>query len=246
MDPIIIAVIFIGVGLGAISKGATGMGMPLIAIPVITAFSGLQHAIAVLLIPLLFSNAWQVWRFRHARSEARLGFLAPMMITCAFGVMIGTWFLTVVPERGLALTLGLLLIAYLVFRLAKPNFTIGPEAAVKGAFPAGLGAGSLHGSTGISAPIGVTFIHAMRLGRDPHVYAVSVMFLVLSGVQAPSLWVAGILRWEWLVQGVIALAPTFLFMPVGQWLAGKLSPEAFDRMILIFLGAIGVKMMLGI
>src|SRR5690606_6108941 len=101
-------------------------------------------------------------------------------------------------------------------------------------------------STGISAPIGVTFIHAMRLPREPLVFAISAMFLVLALVQAPALWVAGVLRPEWLLQGVFALLPTFLFMPVGQWLASKLSAEAFDRMILIFLGVIGLKMVLGL
>lgn len=169
-----------------------------------------------------------------------------MMVFCALGVIGGTWFLTTTPERGLALTLGLLLLGYLVLRLTKPHFTVSLQAAKRWAMPAGLGAGLLHGATGISAPIGVTFIHAMRFGRDTHVYAVSAMFMVLAVFQAPSLWIAGILRPEWLAQGVFALIPTFLFMPVGQWLAGKLSQSAFDRMILIFLGVIGLKMVLGL
>ncbi|WP_417579093.1 sulfite exporter TauE/SafE family protein [Pelagibacterium sp.] len=246
MDFITLAIIFAAVGAGAISKGATGMGMPLIAIPFLAATFGLQHAIAVLLVPILVSNAAQLYRFRHARGDARLGFLGPMLALCVLGVMGGTWFLTSTPERGLAVTLGLLLLGYLGLRLLKPHFVVGPEAAKRWAMPAGLGAGLIHGATGISAPIGVTFIHAMRFGRDVHVFAVSAMFMVLGVFQAPSLWIAGVLRPEWLLQGVFALIPTFLFMPVGQWLSGKLSQAAFDKMILIFLGVIGVKMVLGI
>ncbi len=246
MDIYTLSIIFVSIGLGAISKGATGMGMPLVAIPVLAATFGLQHAIAVLVIPILVSNASQLMRFAHARGDGRLGFLVPMLASCAAGVAVGTWFLTTVPERGLALTLGVLLLGYLVLRLTKPHFAIGPDAARRWAVPAGLGAGLLHGSTGISAPIGVTFIHAMRFGRDAHVFAVSAMFLLLAVVQAPALWIAGILRPEWLLQGVFALIPTFLFMPLGQWLAGKLSPEAFDKMILVILGALGIKMVVGI
>ena len=246
MDITTLLLIFIAVGAGAIAKGATGMGMPLIAVPFIAATLGLQHAIAVLLLPILVSNAAQLWRFRGARGDDRFKFLPPMLITCALGVIGGTWFLTSTPERGLALTLGILLLGYLALRLAKPHFALDAQTAKRFALPAGLGAGLLHGATGISAPIGVTFIHAMRLGRDPHVYAVSAMFLVLAVVQAPALWVAGVLRPEWLLQSVFALIPTFIFMPVGQWLAGKLSVQAFDRMILVFLGVIGVKMVLGI
>ncbi|HWJ88156.1 MAG TPA: sulfite exporter TauE/SafE family protein [Pelagibacterium sp.] len=246
MDFQTLALIVVAVGAGSVAKGATGMGMPLIAIPILASLIGLQHAICVLIVPILVSNAWQIWDFRRARTDQRLAFLVPMLVACSVGVGIGTWFLTTVPERGLALTLGLLLLGYLVLRLANPHFTLGPDLARRWALPAGLGAGVLHGSTGISAPIGVTFIHAMRLGRDAHVYATSVMFLLLGISQALSLWLAGVLRPEWLVQSAFALLPTFLFMPLGQWLAAKLSSTAFDRMILVFLGVIGVKSVLGL
>lgn len=246
MDYQMLVLIVVAVGAGSVAKGATGMGMPLIAIPMLASITGLQHAICVLIVPILVSNAWQIWDFRKARADQRLGFLSPMLIACCIGVGIGTWVLTTVPERGLALTLGLLLLGYLGLRLAKPNLILGPDLARRWALPAGLGAGVLHGSTGISAPIGVTFIHAMRLGRQAHVYATSVMFLLLGVTQALSLWLAGVLRPEWLVQSAFALLPTFLFMPVGQWLASKLSSKAFDRMILVFLGIIGVKSALGL
>lgn len=35
-------------------------------------------------------------------------------------------------------------------------------------------------------------------------------------------------------------------MPLGQVIAGRLSREAFDRMILVFLGIVGAKMVLGL
>jgi hypothetical protein len=72
------------------------------------------------------------------------------------------------------------------------------------------------------------------------------MFLVFAVVQLPALWIAGVMRQEWLLQGLFALVPILLFMPLGQWLSSKLSRTAFDRMILIFLGVIGLKMVLGL
>ena len=38
-------VVFVAIGLGAFSKGATGIGLPLIAIPIIAGFLGVEHAI---------------------------------------------------------------------------------------------------------------------------------------------------------------------------------------------------------
>lgn len=246
MDLPALVVIFVALGLGGLAKGATGMGMPLVAIPIITAFYGLQQAVVILVIPTLVSNSWQIWRFRHVRGEARLKFLFPMLAACALGVVIGTWFLTSAPLRLLEVTLGTLLVGYLALRLGRPHLVLGPEAARRWAGPAGLGSGILHGATGISAPIGVTFIHAMGFSRDAHVFAVSAMFLCLAVVQTPTLAIAGLLDPEWLVQGALAIIPTILFLPVGQWLAEKLSPRAFDRLILGFLGVIGAKMLLGL
>ncbi|WP_127143738.1 sulfite exporter TauE/SafE family protein [Pelagibacterium montanilacus] len=246
MDLTTILVIFLAIGAGSLVKGATGMGMPLIAIPIMASFVNLQQSISILLVPIIVSNIWQAYACRDQRRDPAMKFLVPMLVCCALGVMAGTWFLTTAPERVLSLCLGVLLLAYLGLRLAKPSFRIGPRSARKWAAPAGLGSGLLHGATGISAPIGVTFIHAMRFPREAHLFAVSSMFLVQALVQAPSLWVAGVLRPEWLIQGLFALVPLALLMPVGEWLSSKLSAGTFDRLILVFLGVIGLKMALGL
>ena len=105
----------------------------------------------------------------------------------------------------------------------------------------------LQGATSISAPIGVTFIHAMKFSRDPHVFAVSAMFLALAVAQVPTLAIAGLLAPRMALAGrFCALIPIAIFMPVGQWLADKLSQKAFDTMILVFLGVMGLKMVLGL
>ena len=246
MDPFSLFIIALGLVAGAIAKGATGMGLPLIAIPVMAPVIGLPHAISIMVIPLLVTNAWQIWTLRAERRRPEMRFLVPMLAAAAVGVIGGTLFVASAPERFLTLGLGLLLIAYLVLRLSRPDFRVGPEAALRWALPAGLGAGLLHGATGISAPIGVTFIHAQRFDRAGYVFAISAMFLVLSAVQLPSLLVTGVMKAEWLVQGVFALIPIVALMPIGEWMARKLSREAFDRVILAFIGLMGLKMALGV
>lgn len=246
MDITSFAVIFLAIAAGAIAKGATGMGMPLIATPFIASVYGLQQAVAVLIVPILVSNLWQAYTLRNAGKDPRVGFLLPMIGASVLGVAIGVWFLTTAPERGLTLLLGALLLAYLAFRLLRPDFSMGADTARRWAVPAGLAGGVLQGATSISAPAVVTFIHAMRLERKKHVFAVSVMFLALAVAQVPTMAIAGLLPLEWLLQGLFALIPIAIFMPVGQWLSAKLSQVAFDRMILAFLGVMGLKMVLGV
>jgi len=245
-DPGGLAIMVLALAAGAVVKGATGMGLPLVALPVLTAAFGLQHAVGLMTVPLIFTNAWQVWRFRAKGRDPRMGFMPLFLLGGAAGIVVGTWALTSLPERLLVLSLGIILIAYVALRLAAPHLAVGPALARRAGPPAGLGAGILQGATGISAPIGVTFIHAMALERDAHVFAVSAMFLLFALVQLPALAAAGVMQTQWLLEGLLALIPILIFMPAGQALAGRLSRRAFDRMILIFLGLIGVKMVLGV
>ena len=241
-----LVIMAIALGAGAVVKGATGMGLPLVALPVLTTFFGLQHAVGLMCVPLIFTNAWQVWRFRSSARDERMGFLPLFLVGGAIGIALGTWALTSLPERALVLTLGVILLVYVVLRLAAPHFVVSPGLARRIGPIFGMGGGVLQGATGISAPIGVTFIHAMSMDRDAHVFAVSTMFLLYSSVQLPSLAIAGVMQGQWLLEGFLALIPILAFMPLGQAIAGKLSRQAFDRMILIFLGLIGLKMVLGL
>lgn len=230
---------------GAVVKGATGMGLPLVALPVLTAFFGLQHAVGLMTVPLILTNFWQIWRFRAVRHDPRMRFLPLFLVGGAIGIGIGTWALTSLPERILVFSLGVILLAYVALKLAKPHLAVSPLIARRLGPVAGTGAGVLQGATGISAPIGVTFIHAMGFERDAHVFAVSAMFLLFSLVQLPALALAGVMQPFWLVEGFAALIPILIFMPLGQFIAGRMSRQAFDRMILIFLGLMGLKMVLG-
>jgi hypothetical protein len=246
MDPVVFLTITVALACGALVKGATGMGLPLVALPFLVAVFGLQHSVGILLIPILVTNAWQLYRFRGSRVDPGTRFLPPFLVGGAVGVALGTWLLVVAPERYLLIGLGVLLLGYVALRLLRPSWLIGDRTARAAAVPAGAGAGLLQGATGISVPIGVTFIHAMKLGRDAHVYAVSAMFLLFAVVQLLALAASGVMQPIWYLHGVFALVPVGLFMPVGQWLGGKLSTVAFDRMILIFLGLMGGKLLLGL
>ena len=78
-----------------------------------------------------------------------------------------------------------MVLGYVGWALAKPHFTLSRRLGRQLAPVAGLGAGVLQGATGIPAPIGVTFIHSLRLHRTAHVFAVSAMFLLFAVVQIP-------------------------------------------------------------
>ena len=120
LDPQSIIIMTLALAAGAVVKGATGMGLPLVALPVLTAFFGLQHAVGLMTIPIIVTNIWQVWRFRSEAGSARLSFMPWFLVAGAIGIGIGTWALTALPERFLVLTLGIILLIYVALRLMAP------------------------------------------------------------------------------------------------------------------------------
>jgi len=236
----------LAIGGGALTKGATGMGLPLVAVPGLATVVGIQQAIGIMFVPIVVTNVWQAWRFRAARRTPGLGFLRPFLAASALGIALGTWALGTLPDRGLTFVLGAVLLAYVAMRLLRPDLGLGPRIAGRIAPSVGLVTGVLQGVTGAAGAMGVSYIHAMSLGRERHLFAVSVMFLGFAAVQVPAVVLAGIYQPAWFLQGLWALVPVAVFMPLGTWLAARAGSATFDRLVLAFLAAIGVMLVLGL
>ena len=232
--------VFAALGLGGFVKGATGIGLPLVSIPALVGLLGVPHTLALLTVPLLVTNAWQVWRFYPHRDGT--GFLLLLVPAGMIGVGIGTWALTKLPLQLLSLTLAGLIVFYIGLHLTRPHFRV-PQAH-RGALSAAVGlvAGALQATTGISGPVSVTFIHALGLTRDAFVFAVSVMFLLFTVTQLGALTATGLMGWRHLLEGCLALVPITIMMPLGSRAAALLSREAFDRLILALLAVIALKL----
>jgi uncharacterized membrane protein YfcA len=242
LDPTTLLFATLGLGLGGIVKGVTGMGLPLVAITVLATFLGVPHAIAILVVPTLVTNAWQLWSYRSACERGQMRFLVPMLGLGAVGIGFGTWLLVEIDETLLSLGLAGMLLAYVALRLTSPHFRIAQGLGLVLSAPVGFAAGVLQGATGISAPIGVTFIHAMRFAREAHVFAVSAMFLVFAVAQVPALTVAGVLTPQRWLESTFALLPVVLFMPVGTWIGRRVDHATFDKAILALLTITALKM----
>ena len=66
LDFATISILFFAFALGGIVKGATGAGSPIVAIPVLTIFFDAKLAVAVMAVPNLFSNIYQIKQFKKS------------------------------------------------------------------------------------------------------------------------------------------------------------------------------------
>ncbi|MBZ5876218.1 sulfite exporter TauE/SafE family protein [Chromohalobacter israelensis] len=235
-------VVFVCLALGGILKGATGAGAPMLVVPALTMMFDVQFAVVVMLVPNLITNLWQAWRFRKERLPG--SFTWPFSAAGVLGVVTGTLILANLPPMILSLIVASSVFVYIFFRLIRPDWVISFGLAQKLSFPAGLTAGMLQGASGLSMPISVSFLNAMRLDRAYFISTVSVFFVCITALQIPTLEAIGFLTLDRLLISMAALLPILAFMPLGARIAQRLSKEVFDRIVLVLLGCLAVKLVI--
>ena len=85
---------------------------------------------------------------------------------------------------------------YIGLRLARPGWALARDRGEAMAPTVGLAGGLMQGAGGISAPISVTYLNAMRLERPEFIATISVYFCAMCLLQIPALMALGILTVE--------------------------------------------------
>lgn len=237
MDVLLVIIAF---ALGGILKGATGAGAPVIAVPVMTLFFGAPFAVAVFSIPNLVTNIWQGWAYRDHVLKGPL--MLRFAVAGALGAGLGSFMLAWLPTEALTLTVALTVLAYVGFRVARPGWSLALPRAEKLAAPLGVLGGILQGAAGLSAPISLSFLNALRLERGQFIVTISVFFFAMAIVQIPLLTGLSILTAERFMLSCLALVPLIAAMPLGAWLARRISTQTFDRVILVLLLVLSLRL----
>ena len=226
--------------IGSIGKAITGFGLPLVAIPVMAVFIGVETAVVVMVIPAGYSNLAMLWEFR--RSAGTVPGLWLAIGLGLFAIALGTWLLKVLDPALLRLVLAGWIGVYLVSRAV--GVTMPPAAGRRRAMvTAAVGLGGIcQGATGIAGPIVVTAMHALRLDRAVLVYVLSAIFFSYSIAQITSMTAFGLLTTERVIQGLIAMVPVIAGTWLGLKLGRRIDARTFNICVFVLLSAMALKL----
>lgn len=228
-----VAVMMTALAIGGFVKGVTGWGLPLIAVPVMAGFLGVEKTVIVMVIPAAVLNAWLAWTHRDQAHE--VGELPRLLVWACPGAAIGAWILVTAAERMLSTFLAVWIAAYLVVRFTHPELTLSEKARRRLSPGVGLLAGGFQASTGISAPIVATYFHALALQPRAYVFAVSTPFSIIALVHFGALFAFDAYTPQVLGQSALTLIPAFASTWLGARLARRIDQRLFNRMILSLL-----------
>ncbi|AVO51283.1 sulfite exporter TauE/SafE family protein [Ectopseudomonas mendocina] len=226
--------------LAGLVKGVTGMGLPTVAMGLLGTAMAPAAAAAILVIPSLLTNLWQLLAGPALLSLLRR-FWA-MMLGIVLGTVGGAALLVRVDPLWSGLALGIALMGYAGYALISPALSI-PARAEPWLSPlVGLVTGIITGATGVFVMPAVPYLQALRLDKDELVQALGLSFTVSTLALAAGLLVHGALQVDQLGLSSLAILPALAGMWLGQRIRARISARRFRQCFLLFLLLLGLEL----
>lgn len=225
-----------------IVKGAIGFALPLIIMSGLSLFLDPLVALGGVIFPALFSNVWQVVRFKLPDiKDALAEHWRYVLIVCVM-ILIVAQIVTYLPGRVLYLVLGVPVVVLSLIQLFGVQLTIPPHRKRLSQWAIGSVAGMLGGVTGSWGPPTVLYLMALGTSKARQVlvqgvvYSISGVSLVLGHLQS------GVLNATTAWFSAVLLIPTFIGMWLGFYIGDRLDADKFRKITLIVLVVAGVNL----
>lgn len=233
-DPLFAVLLTLVFLLAGTVKGSVGIGLPTMAMGLMTLFVDPRSAIAILLLPMLLANLWQVYR----AGETRRATMTYLPFGLCLALFVG---LTVVLSRDvsdaiLIGSLGSVIILFVAVSLTRWAPHIGSEQDRLAQIVFGSIAGVMGGLTAVWAPPMAIYLAARQVPKEEFVRASGLLISVGSIPLIAGYVSQGVVTRDLFALSVLVLVPTFLGFALGEKIRRHLSEVLFRKVLLgIFL-----------
>jgi uncharacterized membrane protein YfcA len=227
--------------LAGLVKGIVGMGLPTVAMGLLSLVMPPVQAAALLVVPSLATNVWQL--AAGPRMGAVVKRFASMMLAIVAGTFVGIGLLTGTSAAA-TMMLGAVLALYGVTGLVSLRFDV-PRRHEPWLSPLiGFVTGVLTGATGVFVIPAVPYFASLDLDKEALLQALGLAFTVSTLALAAGLVHTGHFHAVAGTASVLALAPAAAGMYLGQRIRSRFTPEVFRRWFFGALVPLGIYMAL--
>lgn len=236
-SPELLALITVAYLIGGFSKGALGLGLPIVALAILAALIGVKETMAISLLPSILTSIYQA--LAGPAFFATLKRLSTMLLAAILGIWIGVGFLTVTSKEVLLGLLGSVLVAYAIFSLLTPQIRPpGKAEPVLSPLAGGLG-GIMFGMTGTYIVPGLVYLQALGMKKDTLVQAMGITFVVIMVTLCVAFTDRGLFPQQLATISLYAVVPTSVGIWIGQRYRHRISEDQFRTFFfwaLLFVG----------
>ena len=240
-----LTLITLAIALGALSfggfaKGVLGVGLPMVAIPILSTFLPIRDVVAIIFFPILATNLWQALSGGYL--TATLKRFWPMLLTMTATIWLGTLSLTRLDPGVVSALLGFFVAVFALASLSRPQFRITPRWELPVSLVAGAIGGFFGGMALIGGPPVIMLMVALHLKKEEFIGAMGLLYLAMLPPAAFSLISLDVLQWRHVVPGLVTLVPVLAGLALGQWVRGRIDQERFRKILLGSMVLIGLNL----
>jgi uncharacterized membrane protein YfcA len=239
MDGFVLGLFLLAAFAGGFASGLAGFAMGFVVSGIWLHLITPLQTTALIVGYGLWTQGYGVWKLRHSLSWRDL---APFVIAGTISIPIGTMMLTYVDPAHMRIGVGLLLVIYGVYGLAKPVFKP-VEAGVAADSGIGFLNGLLCGLTGLPGFIITVWCQMRGWTKDAQRAVFQPVMLAAIVVTAISLGATRAMTMEIAKLYLLGLPALLAGLWLGFRLYGKLDEMAFRKLVLVMLLLSGVALM---
>ncbi len=240
LDPWALAGIIVALVLGGMVKGVTGIGVPLVAMPILSHFLPVKGAVLLLSMPIILGNIPQALEGGELLATMRR--IAAPLVGTVIGNVVGVSILiSLEPHVALAASGAVLIIAAALL-MASPRLTLSPRLVHPVGFVLGFGAALMESIASVPGPLLAMYLIAT--GASGRVFTKQIASILVVSVLTLITTFSGGARASAgdLVISALASLPVIVGMLLVRPLRDRMHPLAFRVVVLVCVLAAAVQM----
>ncbi len=237
MDGMVLALYLLATFLGGLTSGLAGFALGLVVSGIwLHIIPPVQTAILIVGYGLL-TQGYGIWKLRHALDWHMA---APFIIGSAIGVPVGAMLVTNARPAFLRVGVGILLVIYSLYGLARPAVSVRSATAVD----VGVGVlnGLLGGLTGLAGIVVTVWCQLQGWPKDRQRIVFQPVLFAAFAMSGVALTAAGAVTAETIRLFLFGLPALLAGIWCGFRLYGRLDDDAFRKVILSLLLVSGVAL----
>lgn len=240
LTPLSLAALAAGLFVAGTCKGILGLGLPLIAVPVLASFLPTRDVVAIMWLPMMWTNSIQAFQGGGAGIAFRRFW--PVMAMMGIGAWMGTMLLVRLDDHLLLGIVGGIVVLFSSLSLAHPRFTLPARLERPAGIVTGIVVGVLLGVSLHMGPLLAIYFVAIGLAKDKFIQAIGTTFLA-GVVLIGGLYVAyGVFEARHIALTIGATLPVALGTWVGQRLRTRVDEARFRKALFMLLIVIGANL----
>jgi uncharacterized membrane protein YfcA len=221
-------------------KGTVGIGLPVAAIGILSQFTDPRMAISLVVFPIIFSNAWQIFREGHVVETIKSYWLFALALMLVLG---STTFVTAgIDTDTLFLILGTVIFLFAITSLMFTPPTLPDRYDRVAQLLVGSLSGVLGGLTAIWAPPIIMYLIARRVDKKDFVRVMGVLLFLGSIPLCIGFWQTGLLTGATALFSIGMIVPTLLGFSLGEILRRRLNSQRFRTLVLLVFLVVGLNL----